>query len=340
MCDDNALNAKENMIKFDYETLWCKLSRQIFCICLVSRKDRFEAASAQFHRYGLCRVAQFYMVIPPTDDECKTSGVISKGRFGIWNSHTNVARLGLHNATDDNVMIWEDDFLFRHEYMSVGRLRQVVDDFYAEVVPRNYDVFKLGQHTRSGEAISCHISNSECQDADVQIQKLSRIYKSDSVLLHCYIWSRKGASILFQTSYVQNIQDNRGQEEDIDSWMIRKQLQMYNCYPQLVVQSGSISSNTGNDTNVLYDRIERVYWPMFGSYMQRKFCDELDWVAFYGSTVVYVLLSIVSLLLMAYMASSINTFTHGLHKENREQEHTQIKLQDTLQKQQQHIEHK
>lgn len=291
LCDDDTL--ADTAEKRAYETLWNEFG-PIYCICLITRKDRFEAACAQFHQYGLCRLAQFLMVNPPTQQECRAAGVISKGRFGIWNSHETITKAGFADPDVKSVMGWEDDFLFRHKLMSVQRLQQVVDDWKAEVVPRHYDIFKLGQHTRSGKAIRCGLKNTETKDPSFHNQFMSRIFKSQSVLLHCYVWSRKGAEQLWATSFANNKLDNGGEEEeDIDSWMIRKGLAMYNCYPQLVVQSGSLSSNTGNDKNAFYDRIERVYWPMFGSYCQRTFCNELDWIALYGVEMLPIILLVV-----------------------------------------------
>ena len=288
----------QDAIKLKYESLWHRLATRAFCICLKNRPDRFQAAATQFHRYGLCRIVRFYMVVAPTDEECRTAGVLSRGRFGIWNSHTGAAKLGFKDESAKSVLLFEDDFVFRDAYMNLAHFEQVVIDFEQVVKPLDFDVFKLGQHTRRGTPVLCGQGN------DTGWPSQSRIYKSDSVLLHCYLWSRKGAQILFDTSFSQNKADNKGEEEDIDSWMIRRQLKMYNCFPQLVVQSGSLSSNTGNAQNTFLDRVERVYWPMIGSYFQRKFCDELDLVALHGSTVIELVVVLVLCLLVMYVACS------------------------------------
>jgi hypothetical protein len=273
--DSNPLIRQE---KLEYEELW-KQFGPMYCICLQTRPDRLESASKEFHRFGLCRHIKFYRPQPPTDEECKKANVTSHGRFGCWNSQETVAKLIFENEDIESGMEWEDDIRFRRKHMSVNRLKQVVKDWKTIVKPRGYDAFKLGQHTRSGEAMDC-TPNILCSDKILKNQLLSRVYKSTSVLNHAVVWSRRGAEKLLKTSFVKN-KAKRCYEEDIDVWMISEGLDMYNCYPQLVTQSGSLTSNVQNSKHTWADRIERVYWPMVGNYFQRHYCDELDWFALY-----------------------------------------------------------
>lgn len=316
---DCICNGGHDKDKLEYERLW-KHFGACFCICLKSRMDRFERASQLFHQYGLCRHARFYMTDPPTEEECQHAKVISKGRFGIWNSHDAVARLGLRDSNAKSVLVFEDDFEFRNEHMSVDRLRQVVHDYERVVIPKRFHVFKLGQHTLSGKEVHCFLPNAVCFDKTLESQWLSRIYQSQSYLLHAYVWSREGADKLFQTSFSHNAKENNNTEEDIDSWMVRKKLRMYNCYPQLVVQSGSRSSNVGNDTNRLRDQIERVYWPMLGSYFQRQYCNELDCVALYKDQLVTAVIMILCLCLALFLYCRTGVFWNSFTTTKEEEE--------------------
>ncbi len=163
----NRVNHKENKKKYheklQYEALWKRFGNH-YCINLKSRPDRLKAASEQFHAFGLCRLVKFFIVTPPTDEECKKAGVISRGRFGCWRSHQLLSGLLLRNKKDDSQVHWEDDFVFRNDQMSVLRVKQVLSDFENVVKKLPFHAFKFGQHSRSGAAVPCVQSNADSCD--------------------------------------------------------------------------------------------------------------------------------------------------------------------------------
>lgn len=266
----------ENQIKLQYENVWRKFTSLWFCLCLKDREDRLQESSAQFHRYGLCRLVTYLRPERPTPEMCKKAGVVSVGRFGCWNTHTIPAEILLESIGSDHAGVFEDDLLFRDDQMSVARLATVWEDFKRFVVPAGFEAFKFGSHTLSGTAVAGTADNSKAMDTKLHRQSLSRVYKTESYLLHAFLWSRGGAQKLCGTSFVANAQ-KKGYEEDIDAWTNTAKLKVYSCYPQLVVQSGSDTSNTENGG--VFDSLERIFWPKVGNYFQRKFCDEQDVVA-------------------------------------------------------------
>lgn len=227
---------KENRIKLQMFKLWRKIADAVWVICLKDRDDRLQESAEQLHMSGLCKLAQYYRPVRPTEDECATANIKSRGRYGCWNSHQVVAQFGMANPKAQRVMVFEDDLQFHSDVLSVLTLRTMLHDLRRHV-PKEWDVFKLGQLTFWSYPIPTPCKSS--------LWSWPRLWRTDSGCTHAMIWSRRGMEIMANTSFSTYKEMNGGDETDVDLWM-RKEFKAYSCYPQLVRQSESPTSNIGN----------------------------------------------------------------------------------------------
>jgi hypothetical protein len=103
-------------------------------------------------------------------------------------------------------------------------------------------------------------------------------YETKSLALHAYIWSQKGAIAMAQASFLFVKETNKGDEVDIDLWM-RDKFHTFSCYPQLVYQSDSESSNTTNHTSVLAEAVRCNIVPLLLK-THRNHCNAVDILAY------------------------------------------------------------
>ena len=212
-------------LRLEYETLWKQLNKGTFwCICLQERDDRYRESSDEFHKYGLCRLVEYYRPVRPSKEECAKRSVTRASWYGIWNSTKHVVSTSLARG-ESRCFSFEDDCRIYSSRMSVDKLRQLVDD--AESLPEGWGVFKLGQCAQLGFPISLTVC------------------RSLSWLCQAVLWSKDGMSALANTSY-ESYAQKKGREMEVDSWMMGA-MTIYGCFPQLVHQSDSETSNYGLD---------------------------------------------------------------------------------------------
>ncbi len=99
----------------------------------------------------MCRIVQYYRCQRPPNQHCEERKITSRGRYGIWTSHHNVARLstGVKAA-----LVFEDDFTILEGRLTLKTLRDLHHNFKHHL-PKTWEVFKLGQLTLGGKQIVC-----------------------------------------------------------------------------------------------------------------------------------------------------------------------------------------
>ena len=228
ICDTGNI-VKDVTTKLAYEANWKLFVQKSYCICLKDREDRMLEASEEFHRYGLCRIVQFYRPTVPTVEHILERGIKRRSGYGCWESHRSV----IHKAfveKFDNVLVFEDDIHFLPALMNVGRINSISKNYH--LLPEDSDVYYLGQFPYFGVKYNNHI------------------YSTRSLAAHAYVMQKTGMQKLLQTGYLAEMDIANGKEPQIDGWY-SKNLKQYSYYPQIAVQSDSPSSNISPNTAIL-----------------------------------------------------------------------------------------
>ena len=224
----------------DYEKAWLAISPHIFCICLKDRADRFQEACNVFHRYGLCRIVKFYRAERPSLDEMEklqNHGIKCRGLLGVWMSHYIISLWAKLNGCE-KALIFEDDVTFINQYMSPHKLTKIAKDMTR--LPKNgWEIFYLGHIPFWGRPYTFD----------------TRIFRVGSMMAHAYVLSQQGIAKLASRDYLSDTIINKGKERGIDAWFFSDFVQ-YACFPQIAVQSGSLTSNNGNTER----NLEKWFW--------------------------------------------------------------------------------
>jgi hypothetical protein len=207
---------------------------KIFCICLQDRNDRLVEASEQFHKYGLCRKVIFYRPSKPTDEEMaelKPLGITCKGLYGVWRSHHELAKVA-KKLNLKNVVIFEDDVRFLPQQATVENVKQIGLDL--KRLPNQWELMYLGHVPFWGYPVTTDL----------------RLFRVGSQMAHAYILSESGINKLAQRDYLADFHLNQQKERGIDQYFCMT-MKQYAIRPQMVVQSGSRSSNLQNGKHTL-----------------------------------------------------------------------------------------
>jgi hypothetical protein len=267
--------------KLRYEQLWKRLVKggTIWCICLQDRHDRYLESSAEFHKYGLCRLVEYYRPQRPSALECAKKGIKQPSWYGIWNSLRYVVSASLKRG-DSSCFSFEDDCHFYESRMSTVRLQKIVED--VENLQPNWGVFKLGQCAQLGHFVS------------------SSVLRSLSWLCQAVLWSSKGMKCLQDTTY-ESYMKRKQREKEVDSWMMGA-MPIYATFPQLVHQSNSETSNLGTND---FDRFYRTKVMSIG----RGILNRCDWLADIATHFVLpVILILVIIAMFVFIAIYFNRF--------------------------------
>lgn len=295
ICDERVPPHSHSIDLVAMETLWKQAASMYLCICLQSRDDRLHEAANQFHRVGLCRLVQFFRPTRPDESYCQQHGIKARGFYGCWTSHSQCVDFARkHKAT--RLAVFEDDVLFRQDKMNYSHMKTVVHDIVHDL-PADCDVMKLGQFTLSGTPVS------SCQDSTNWYEP-SRLFRSSSTTTHAMIWTTKGMQKMSENPFMA-VRNQTG-EESVDHWM-RRNLIMYACFPQLALQSSSVTSNTNNMSPCLQSMLTSFL--DFGIVFHRNFCDPWDLVAYYVLPILYVLFMVFAtgglLIGLAYLVGAV-----------------------------------
>lgn len=253
---------QQNGMRRKYERLWLQCFERAWCICLQDRTDRMLESAEQFHKYGLCRLVQYYRPVRPSKEEVTRLGISSVGRYGCWMSHCTVAQFARQH---ERTAVFEDDIQFFDSLMSLKRVKALAHHIDRHL-PDEWDMVKLGQFTLSGRPLDKGCGGEV------------RLFKTRSFGAHALIWSRKGALRLAENTYLFAKQSANGSESDVDTWMMDR-FETYVCYPQLVCQSDSQTSNTQNHS--LFVELIRGQVSPFLFRQQRNHANKLDFMAYH-----------------------------------------------------------
>ena len=212
-----------NVVKEQFMKHWSSFLSQIFCICLEERPDRLTEASQQFHKYGLCKLVQFYRTFRPSPEEIKMYGIQCRGFYGIWNSHQDLAKIS-EKQRYENILVFEDDILFIENRMTPDLILSLGTKL--SNLPKNWEIFYLGHIPFFALPSSLDLS----------------VWKVHSMMAHSYILSWNGINKLSSCDYITDVRQNNGSERGIDQWFCAN-FNQYALWPQIAVQSGSNSSN-------------------------------------------------------------------------------------------------
>jgi hypothetical protein len=269
--------------KFEYEKIWRSMIDIALCLCLKERDDRLLESATQFHEYGLCRIIHYLRSDRPSDAECAHNQVKSKGRFGCWEMHTLMSIITkefyqTHRLpTHQRYLRFEDD-LYVLKGLTPLKLQNIMNAFTKSVLDPNlpWHVFKLGQLTRRGIPIdrSCHI------------------FQARSLWTHAMILSESGNDLMAKTNYKTGTTFYEGKETDLDVW-IRDYWMSYACFPQIVSQSESMTSNTGNNMSMDSFLRTKVY-PLVTT-LHRHFSFALDVGAYF---IIPILLCMIAMFML------------------------------------------
>jgi hypothetical protein len=193
-----------------------------YCISLQERPDRFAAACDEAHRGGLCRLLSFYRPRKSTPAERQRDGVSVEyaGPQGIWESHRAIskeARVRRHPRT----LVLEDDFHFLETLKGITKVGVL-----CKGLPRGWDTLYLGHCPLYGLPVKGMFPS---------------VFRTWSLLSHCYIMSAKGARKLSKCSYLDARERSR-RPRILDGWMMHH-FRCYAIYPQIAVQSPALGSD-------------------------------------------------------------------------------------------------
>lgn len=260
-----------NKIKWILSRLWRKLADQAWCICLADRDDRLRESAEQFHLSGLCLLVRYYRCVKPTDEECEEKNIQSRGRYGCWDSHHSVAMFGVLDPRTKRMLVFEDDLQFHLDVLSPKTLQTLIHDVKHHL-PDDWDVYKLGQLTlwsypvmtkcRHGKRKNRRRPRASSSASSSSSPSWPRIWRSNSGCTHAMLWNRTGFGKMAMTSF-EDHKSVSNEETDVDLWMCGR-FNMYACFPQLVRQSESPTSNIGNfGKGPLSERFDRFYRQTF-----------------------------------------------------------------------------
>jgi hypothetical protein len=223
-----------NKKKLELESHWLQMAPKnaFWCICLQERDDRKRESADQFHEFGLCRLMTYFRTARPDEAYCKEHQIVSRGRYGCWTSHWMCVHLSLSHGAK-SALVLEDDIKILPQH--IGNLQYVAHNITSHL-PADCDLMKLGQITFGGQPMESCVTT--------QLLSLPTLYTSDSCTTHALWWSLKGMKKL-ESEPFETIVKRQGTEFDID-WWFRRGYSMYACYPQLMCQSGSPTSNLQN----------------------------------------------------------------------------------------------
>jgi hypothetical protein len=249
------------------EADWRRLSGgNVACICLQDRDDRWKAASARFHTYGLCRLVRFYRPVKPTPQELSERGIQSGGAYGCWRSHGAAARI-FYDAAAERAILFEDDVDFlpaaagtgdcrpsRQQFRQFGRRLARAAALCQTGIPNGWHMLYLG-----------HFPYPFC-GWPVKIGRTSLI-RTHSALMHAYILSRSGMQRIAEADFCA-FAEERGEETGIDEW-VSFHLRQYAIFPQFAVQSWSASSNFRKRANGVAQALHDWFFPQAVDFYRR-----------------------------------------------------------------------
>jgi hypothetical protein len=253
---------KRNNLKLRLEKEWITISggtKNIVCISLQDRNDRWRAVSERFHSYGLCRLVKFYRPCKPDAMLLEKKGIKSGGAYGCWTSHQFVAQEFLNHQKKRGI-VFEDDVDFLPAAARDLDLVPTTKDlktFYKHLcnistiiqkkqLPEQWDVFYLGHFPYPLLVWPINISPV--------------IFKTHSALMHAYIFSREGMNKVSKSDFCLFKQQNNDQEDGIDIW-VSLNTNQYATFPQIAVQSQSKSSNFVQRSSVLTQTMADGFYP-------------------------------------------------------------------------------
>jgi hypothetical protein len=173
----------------------------------------------------------------PDERFCQAKGILSRGRYGCFQSHSTCVELGLKENAN-RTLVFEDDIEMLRDQITSTRLNTLVHDLNHHM-PNEWDVLKLGQITCSGKPWPI-----ECA-SHPEKGWIPRLLINNSLATHAMIWSKAGMERLLQTSFL-DAKVKTGKEWDVDRWMAEQEFVMLSCFPQMILQSNSKTSNTQN----------------------------------------------------------------------------------------------
>ncbi len=298
LCDPNApLEAIVHRERL--EAAWLRFATVYYCICLKSRQDRYLSSSALFHQYGLCRLVKYLRVERPDEEYCKSHNIQSRGRYGCWQSYDIIAALALQDNLE-TVGSFEDDIEMRDGF-SVEKLESVAHDKEAHF-PNTWDLFKFGQLTFGGHACAINQPCKQCSPVVTQ-SWMPSLFQTNSTQTHAIVWSKAGIQKIAATSY-ETAMKQTGEEWDIDQWMRFHHYVMLACYPQLIAQSDSPTSNTQNNYPAWLAWCRKHAEPKVMS-ASRKWSHLWDPVAYYWTFALWAVLAIVLAIVLFPLALAI-----------------------------------
>lgn len=235
---------------------------KIFCICLSDRNDRLVEASEQFHKYGLCKKVLFYRPSKPTDDEMaelKPLGIRCKGLYGVWRSHHELSMFS-KKLKLKNVIVFEDDVRFLPQQVTAENVKQIGVDL--KRLPSKWELMYLGHVPFWGYPVTTDL----------------RLFRVGSQMAHAYILSEHGIKKLNDRDYLTDFQLNQHKERGIDQYFCMT-LRQYAIRPQMVVQSGSRSSNLQNGKHTLSTWYQDEFIP-WGIELHRDHIPTFEFITF------------------------------------------------------------
>jgi len=229
----------------NHEQKQCSLPL-IWCISLQEQSaDEHKKRHAFFHQWGMCRFSALYIVERPNMARYKQPpyNFTARGKFGIWSSHQNIARLMMsHNK--QRCLVLEHDaemsFAFSQTPWELWVVLQRLADSLG-MLPLDWEMFMLGYFPIEGKQL---LLPHDDDDDTV------RMWQVKALMLHAYILSECGIRRLGESWY-----STLPKEMDIDKYA-SMYFSQYAISPQLMVQNGiEQSSNTSNFQSKLKNKI-------------------------------------------------------------------------------------
>lgn len=195
-------------------------------ICLQDREDRFEEASIELHRTGLCQIAEFYR--PIRDPR----GFI----VGCWDSQAKVCKMGL-DKNYNIILSLEDDFELdpnKEPETIANELQSAMSN-----LPFSWKRLSLGNINW------------------FQMYYTHNLDRAASILSHAQIWSVEGMKWMWKN----NVDDRPEFAKSlsfmhVDGFVSARCSHSYTIKPMVAFQKDLSSDRQIHDTSVLRENVE------------------------------------------------------------------------------------
>lgn len=201
-----------------------KYFKNIYCINLEHRKDRWDKVSEEFKKFGIENVNKFNAVDGNKLDYSLMTynPLLLKGEIGVLFSHIKLIKMAKEQNLE-NILILEDDVCFTNE---LNRL-----DFYMEQVPENWDLLYLGAN---------HMMSDRLIQIKPNIVKLNHSFGLQCVAVKNTIYDR-----------ILELSLKLGKQVDVYYTDIQKESNVYCLHPNIALQEQGFSDI--QNKNVNYD---------------------------------------------------------------------------------------